>query len=162
MRNVIYPGSFDPVTNGHLDLIQRASAIFDKVYVAIALNSDKTPLFSVEERIELLKEACKEIENVEVINFDGLLVDAVTKYNACGVIRGLRAVSDFEYELQMALLNRQLNNQCETIFMAPNPKYTFVSSTIIKEIARHNGDITPYAPQVLVKALAVKKKEGKL
>ena len=161
-RNVIYPGSFDPVTNGHLDLIKRASTIFDKVYVAVAVNSDKSPLFTIEERKQLLQDACVDFENVEIINFTGLLVDAVTKYEACAVIKGLRAVSDFEYELQMALLNRELNQQCETIFMAPNPKYTFVSSTIIKEIARHDGDISAYAPHVLIDALAKKKQEGKL
>ena len=162
MKSVIYPGSFDPVTNGHLDLIERASTIFDKVYVAIAKNSDKTPLFTVAERVEQLKETCSDIQNVEIIDFNGLLVDAVSNLGVCAVIRGLRAVSDFEYELQMALLNRELNNKCETIFMTPNPKYTFVSSTIIKEIARHNGDISAYAPQSLVKALTKKKTEGKL
>lgn len=161
-RSVIYPGSFDPVTNGHLDLIERASVIFDKVYVAVAINSSKSPLFTIDERKALLKEVCSEYSNVEIVNFSGLLVDAVSKYNACAVIKGLRAVSDFEYELQMALLNREMNNQCETIFMTPNPKYTFVSSTIIKEIARHGGDITAYAPHVLVDALAKKKDEGLL
>ena len=162
MRSAIYPGSFDPVTNGHLDLIQRAGAIFDKIYVAVAINSEKSPLFSVDERIHLLEESCKEFKNVEVIKFKGLLVDAVDRLQTSAVIRGLRAVSDFEYELQMALVNRELNNKCETIFMAPNTKYTFLSSTIVREIARHDGDISAYTPQVLIEAIAQKKKEGKL
>jgi len=153
MKNVIYPGSFDPLTNGHLDLIKRAGTLFDKVYVAIAVNSEKSPLFNTEEKIKMIQDSCSGIANVEVINFDGLLVDAVSKYDASAVIRGLRAVTDFEYELQMALLNRELNDKCETIFMTPNPSYTFVSSTIIKEIAKHGGDISPYAPTAVIEAL---------
>ncbi len=162
MNSVIYPGSFDPITNGHLDLIERASKIFDKVYVATAMNDEKKPLFSTNERVELLKEVCAHLDNIEVINFDGLLVDIVSRLDVSAVLRGLRAVTDFEFELQMALMNRQLNKKCETIFMAPSPQYSFVSSTIIKEIARHDGDISKYAPAKVLSALNDKKKEGRL
>ena len=128
MRTVLYPGSFDPLTNGHLDLIDRAVKLFDKVLVAVAVNSDKSPLFSMDERVQLIKEVCAHYHKVEVVSFTGLLVEAVVMYQADAVLRGLRAFSDFEYELQMAFMNRSLNKNCETIFMMPNERNSYVSS----------------------------------
>lgn len=156
MRTVLYPGSFDPVTNGHLDIIERASTIFDKVIVGIAKNSEKNALFSIEERKALLEKVCQQVDNIEIVSFDGLLVNAVDQFNVVAVIRGLRAVSDFEYEFQMALMNRELNKKCETLFMMPNPAYTFVSSRLIKEIINHSGNIEAFVPEIVVKALKEK------
>lgn len=156
MRSVLYPGSFDPVTNGHLDVARRASAIFDRVLIAVAVNSEKSPLFTLEERVELIQEACKEIPNIEVISFRGLLVDAIDKFNAQAVIRGIRAVSDFEYEFQMALMNRELNSRCETLFMMPSPEYSFVSSRLIREIAKNNGEIASFVPPNVAQAVKEK------
>lgn len=148
MRTILYPGSFDPVTNGHLDVAARASRIFDRVVIAVAANAEKSPLFSAEERMEMLREGASllGLDNVEVSHFDGLLVNALEKFQASAVIRGLRAVSDFEYEFQMALMNRGLNEKCETLFMMPSPEYSFVSSRLIKEIARCGGDISSFVP----------------
>ena len=156
MRSVLYPGSFDPVTNGHLDVARRASAIFDRVLIAVAVNSEKTPLFTLEERVELIQEACKEIPNIEVISFRGLLVDAINQFHAQAVIRGIRAVSDFEYEFQMALMNRELNSRCETLFMMPSPEYSFVSSRLIREIAKNKGEIASFVPPNVAKAVKEK------
>ena len=156
MKTVLYPGSFDPVTNGHFDVIKRASALFDKVVVAAAVNGEKTPLFTFDERVQLLKEVCKDIPKVEIVSFQGLLVNALAEFNACAVIRGLRAVSDFEYEFQMALMNRELNHQCETLFMMPSPDYSFVSSKLIKEIARCKGDISAFVPPCVADAIYAK------
>ena len=156
MRSVLYPGSFDPVTNGHLDVARRASAIFDRVLIAVAVNSEKTPLFTLEERVELIQEACKEIPNIEVISFRGLLVDAINQFHAQAVIRGIRAVSDFEYEFQMALMNRELNSKCETLFMMTDPAYSFVSSRLIKEIAANNGEFASFVPPNVVDAIKKK------
>ena len=122
MSSILYPGSFDPVTNGHLDVAFRAARIFDKVIIAVAVNSEKKPLFSFDERIELLKHACRDHKNIEITSFQGLLVNAVNEFQTDAVLRGLRAVSDFEYEFQMALMNRQLNEKCETIFLMPSPE----------------------------------------
>ena len=155
-RTVIYPGSFDPVTNGHLDVARRAARIFDRVIIAVACNSEKNPLFTFEERIALLEETCKDISNKEIVSFKGLLVDALEIYKANAVLRGLRAFSDFEYELQMALLNRNLKSQCETIFMMPTLKNSFVSSTLVKEVAKLNGDFASYVPPVVADALRKK------
>lgn len=156
MKTVLYPGSFDPVTNGHFDVIKRASALFDKVVVAAAVNGEKTPLFTFDERVQLLKEVCKDLPNVEIVSFQGLLVNALAEFNACAVIRGLRAVSDFEYEFQMALMNRELNQKCETLFMMPSPDYSFVSSKLIKEIARCKGDISAFVPPCVADAIYAK------
>ena len=149
MRTVIYPGSFDPLTNGHLDLIQRASKLFDRVIVAIANNDNKQPLFTSMERLSLLTKSLsilKGIGNVEADAFDGLLVNYVEKRGGQAVIRGLRAVSDFEFEFQLALMNRKLNEQIETIFMMPKDTYTFLSSRMVKEICRLGGDISAFVP----------------
>ena len=148
MRTILYPGSFDPVTNGHLDVAARASRIFDRVVIAVAANAEKSPLFSAEERMEMLREGARllGLDKVEVSHFDWLLVNALEQFQASAVIRGLRAVSDFEYEFQMALMNRGLNEKCETLFMMPSPEYSFVSSRLIKEIARCGGDISSFVP----------------
>mgnify|MGYP000025083883 FL=1 len=153
MRTVLYPGSFDPVTNGHLDVARRASRIFDKVLIAVAENAEKNPLFTFEERMHLLELACKGIDNIEIVTFRGLLVDAVPAFKACAVLRGIRAVSDFEYEFQMALMNRELNDLCETLFMMPSPEYSYVSSRLIKEIAKCGGDISPFVPEIVRQAI---------
>ncbi|MBQ7403750.1 MAG: pantetheine-phosphate adenylyltransferase [Lentisphaeria bacterium] len=156
MRTVLYPGSFDPVTNGHIDVIRRASAIFDRVVVAAAHNSEKNALFTTEERIALIRESCKDLSNVEVSTFEGLMVDSLKVFQASAVIRGLRAVSDFEYEFQMALMNRELNPNCETLFMMPSPEYSFVSSRLIKEIAKCGGSIGNFVPPCVERAMQQK------
>lgn len=156
MRTVIYPGSFDPLTNGHLDVIQRAARLFDRVVVAIAANESKHPLFSLEERKKMVTRAVADLKNVEADTFSGLLVEYVESRQACVVVRGLRAVSDFEFEFQLALMNRKLNERVETIFMMPKDTYTFLSSRIVKEIARLGGDVSSFVPPVIQKALSAK------
>lgn len=156
MRTVVYPGSFDPITNGHLDVIQRAAKLFDRVIVAVAGNEAKHPLFSLAERCRLVEGAVKGLANVRVDTFDGLLVQYVESQKAGAIIRGLRAVSDFEFEFQLALMNRNLNQRVETIFMMPKDSYTFLSSRIVKEIARLGGDVSPFVPANVRKALAQK------
>jgi pantetheine-phosphate adenylyltransferase len=160
MRTVIYPGSFDPLTNGHLDVIQRASKLFDKVIVAVAKNESKKPLFPLRERVRLVAGAVREMPNVEVDSFQGLLVNYVEGRSGQAIIRGLRAVSDFEFEFQLALMNRKLNEKVETIFMMPKDTYTFLSSRIVKEIARLGGDVSSFVPghvrQALLRRLKVK------
>ena len=146
MRTVIYPGSFDPVTNGHLDLVQRAAKLFDRVIVAVALNESKNPFFTLSERLALVRQAVQHFPNVSADSFDGLLVDYVESVSGHAVMRGLRAVSDFEFEFQLALMNRKLNERIETIFMMPKDTYTFLSSRIVKEIARLGGDVSAFVP----------------
>lgn len=146
VRTVIYPGSFDPLTNGHLDVIRRAAHLFDRVVVAIAASEAKQPLFSLQERRRMVERAVKPLRNVSVDTFTCLLVDYVQNQGATAIIRGLRAISDFEFEFQMALMNRKLNDSIETIFMMPNERYTFVSSRIVKEISRLGGDVSPFVP----------------
>ncbi len=146
MNIALYPGSFDPCTNGHLDIIKRASAVFDKVIVAVLCNSSKNPLFSAQERVELIEKATKNIENIEIISFSGLLVDCMKEHGANIVIKGLRAVSDFEYEFQMALINRKLCEDFETLLMPASTEYMFLSSSIVKEIASYDGDLTGLVP----------------
>jgi pantetheine-phosphate adenylyltransferase len=155
----VYPGSFDPVTNGHIDLIERSAALFDKVVVAILRNADKTPLFTVEERVEMLELATRHLENVTVTSFTGLLVDYATRIEASVIIRGIRAISDYEYELQMALMNRRLSNTIETVFMLPAEAYSYLSSKLIKEIAQLGGSIDGLVPEDVQKRLARKFKE---
>src|SRR5689334_7169248 len=156
MRRAIYPGSFDPVTNGHLDVIERARKLFDEVVVAVADNDEKQPLFSLKERLDLLRETAGRIQNVRVAQFRGLLVDFARAEEAGAVIRGLRAVSDFEFEFQMALMNRKLDAAVETIFLMPKEEYTYLSSRIVKEIASLGGDISGFVPGCVGKALKMK------
>jgi pantetheine-phosphate adenylyltransferase len=156
MRTVIYPGSFDPLTNGHLDVIQRATKLFDKVIVAVAQNESKNPLFNLAERLDLVKQSIGHLPQVEADSFDGLLVDYVESRSGQAVVRGLRAVSDFEFEFQLALMNRKLNERVETIFMMPKDTYTFLSSRIVKEIARLGGDVSSFVPAHVQAALKTK------
>ena len=158
MRRAIYPGSFDPVTNGHLDVIERARKLFDEVIVAVAHNDQKQPLFTLEERLELLRATIEKGDNVRIAPLDGLLVDFAVKQNATAIVRGLRAVSDFEFEFQMALMNRKLECNVETIFLMPKEEYTYLSSRIVKEIARLGGDIASFVPARVVEAFARKLK----
>jgi len=153
VRRAIYPGSFDPVTNGHLDVIERGRKLFDEVIVAVAYNEEKNALFSLDERLQLLEQSIGTVDNVRIAQFDGLLVDFAIAQNANAVIRGLRAVSDFEFEFQMALMNRKLETAVETIFLMPKEEYTYLSSRIIKEIARLAGDVSSFVPPAVVKAL---------
>lgn len=156
MRTVIYPGSFDPLTNGHLDVIQRASSLFDRVIVALAQNESKSPLFTLPERCEMVRTAIAHLPNTEADIFDGLLVDYAVRRHASAIVRGLRAVSDFEFEFQLALMNRKLNGNVETIFMMPRDTYTFLSSRLVKEIARLGGDVSPFVPGNIEQALLAK------
>jgi pantetheine-phosphate adenylyltransferase len=156
MRTAIYPGSFDPMTNGHLDVVQRAAKLFDRVVVAVAKNEGKRPLFALEDRVALAKQSLNGMPNVEVDAFEGLLVDYVVVKDARTIVRGLRAVSDFEFEFQLALMNRKLNENVETIFMMPKDTYTFLSSRIVKEIARLGGDVSPFVPPHVQAALKKK------
>ena len=148
-NTAIYPGSFDPCTNGHLDIIERSSRIFEKVIVAVLINSSKTPTFTVEERIDLLKTATAHIPNVEVVSFNGLLAQFAQDRNAKVIIKGLRAVSDFEYEFQMSLTNTKLNPNVETLFMTTKSENMYLSSSIVREVARYGGDISDMVPTVI-------------
>jgi pantetheine-phosphate adenylyltransferase len=161
MRIAIYPGSFDPLTNGHLDVMQRAAKLFDRVIVAVAKNEEKRPLFTLAEREALVKKAVTHLPNVTTDSFDGLLVEYVASRNARAVVRGLRAVSDFEFEFQLALMNRKLDENIETIFMMPKDTYTFLSSRIVKEIARLGGNVSPFVPAHVQVALTKKLKPRK-
>jgi pantetheine-phosphate adenylyltransferase len=152
----VYPGSFDPVTNGHIDLIQRSSALFDEVVVAVLRNTEKTPLFSSEERAEMLERVVRDLKNVTVTSFAGLLVDFVAEIQASVIIRGIRAISDYEYELQMALMNRRLSSTIETVFMLPAEAYSYLSSKLVKEIAQLGGSIHGLVPEDVEKRLGDK------
>ena len=158
MRFAVYPGSFDPITNGHIDIIERAAEVFDKVYVAILNNSSKNPLFSVPERVELIKRVTAHIPNIEVVWFDGLLVDFMREKKATVIIKGLRAISDFEYEFQMALTNRQLAPEVETLFMMTRAQNQYLSSSIVKEIAKYKASLDGMVPdeiqEVIYKKIA--------
>jgi len=156
MRTAIYPGSFDPLTNGHLDVIQRATKLFTRVIIAVAKSESKHPLFTFEERVKLVSKAVRHLPNVETDAFDGLLVEYAARRSATAVVRGLRAVSDFEFEFQLALMNRKLDERVETIFMMPKDTYTFLSSGIIKEIARLGGDVSAFVPAHVQAALKAK------
>lgn len=159
MKTAVYPGSFDPITYGHIDIIDRASRLFDNVIVAVLNNPSKTPLFCTGERIEMIKEATNELENVEVDSFSGLLIDYVEKKEANTVLKGLRAVSDFEYEFQMALMNRKLNRNVETIFMMTSSRYSFISSSLIKEVVKFGGCAKDLVPDYVFDRLVAKYKE---
>lgn len=150
MRVAIYPGSFDPITNGHLDIITRGSKIFDKLIVGVLVNIDKVGLFSIEERVELIKRVTSHLENVEVVSFNGLLVDLAKKNNARVILKGLRAVSDFEYEFQMALMNSQLDSEVETLFMTTSAANSFLSSSSVKQVAKFGGDIKGLVPDEII------------
>ena len=156
MRRAIYPGSFDPITSGHLDILERASHIFDEVVVAVAINSQKKGLFSIEERVALIEQVTAYNDRIRVTNFEGLLVDFATQQEAIALVRGLRAISDFEFEFQMALMNRKLQPDIETIFLTAREEYTYVSSSITKEIARLGGDISSLVPELVAEALLKK------
>ena len=157
-RTAIYPGSFDPLTNGHLDVIQRAAKLFDHVIVAVAENESKQPLFTLTERVALVKQAVTKLPNVQTDSFSTLLVEYVAAQKAQAIVRGLRAVSDFEFEFQLALMNRKLDESIETIFMMPKDTYTFLSSRIVKEIARLGGDVSSFVPAHVEAALKKKLK----
>jgi pantetheine-phosphate adenylyltransferase len=156
-RIAIYPGSFDPLHNGHVDIIQRGSRLFDRIVVAILLNLEKAPLFSVQERVDIVRDVFRDYPNVEVDTFDGLLVEYARRKGAGVIVRGLRAVSDFEYEMQMALMNRHLNPVVETVFMMPSETYTYVSSRIVKEVVALGGSVTNLVPTIVESRLREKR-----
>lgn len=153
MRRAVYPGSFDPITNGHLDVLQRAAGIFDELVVAVAKDNAKQSLFTVEERVEMLRAATEHLPNLRVLPFEGLLVDFARSQKAIALVRGLRAVSDFEFEFQLALMNRKLEPNLETLFLMPREELTYISSRLVKEIGRLGGNIEPFAPANVVAAL---------
>lgn len=155
----IYPGTFDPVTNGHLDIIERASKLFDKVIITIAVNSSKKPLFSKDERVDMIKSVTKKFKNVSVDVFDGLLVSYAKKKKASVIIRGLRAISDFDYEFQIALTNRKLEPEVNTIFLMPNEKYSFLNSSLVRELASFKADVRQFVPDYVFKKLKEKYKK---
>lgn len=159
MKIAVVPGSFDPITNGHLDIITRASVIFDKIKVVVLNNSSKNPLFSVEERMELIAASTAHLGNVEADTFSGLLVDYAKEQNAQAIIRGLRAVSDFEYEMQITSMNRKLNDQVETLFIMTKNEYSFLSSSIVKEVAKYEANLHEFVPSPVEKALREKFKK---
>lgn len=153
MKTVIYPGTFDPITNGHTDLVERACRLFDKVIVAVAASSRKGPLFSMEERVALANQALAHLNNIEVCGFDILLVNFAKQKKACGILRGLRAVSDFEYEFQLANMNRAIEPEVESLFLTPSDHLSYISSSLVKEIGSLGGDVSKFVPPVVVQAL---------
>jgi pantetheine-phosphate adenylyltransferase len=153
VKRAIYAGSFDPVTNGHLDVLSRAAQVFDEVIIAVAHNSEKRGLFTPEERVELLRETTASIGNTHVMHFHGLLVEFALQQSACAIIRGLRAISDFEFEFQMALMNRRLEPTLETLFLMPREEFSYVSSRLVKEVASLGGDVTAFVPAPVAAAL---------
>jgi pantetheine-phosphate adenylyltransferase len=155
-RIALYPGTFDPVTNGHIDILNRSAELFDKIIVTVAINTAKTPLFSIDERLEFLQESLRDIPNIEVASFDGLVVDFAREKGAIAILRGLRAISDFEYEFQMALMNHKLDPEVRTIFMMPNEKYTYLNSSIIRSLSQFSADISEFVPECVQRALIKK------
>jgi pantetheine-phosphate adenylyltransferase len=153
---VIYPGTFDPMTNGHLDLVERAARLFETVIVAVAKNPSKAPAFSVDERIALAREVLKDLSNVQIHGFDGLLINCAKEYNARVILRGLRAVSDFEYEFQLASMNRKMQPDLETLFLTPAEQYSFISANLVREIASLGGNVAQFVPEVVAEALQTK------
>ena len=160
MKIAVYPGSFDPITLGHLNIIKRAAGIFDKVYVCVMVNADKKPMFTRDERVELIRRCVKRFENVEVDTSGGLLVDYAKSRGACAVIKGLRAVSDFDWEFQMALANKKLEPGIETMFMASSEKYTYLSSTVVKELGKYGADLRDFIPVEIMDDIKEKLKSG--
>lgn len=156
MKTAVYPGTFDPVTNGHIDIIKRASKIFDKLIVVVAIHPEKKTLFTIDERLEMLKKTLKHLKNVEIDYWDGLLVDYIRKTKTNAIVRGMRAISDFEYEFQMALMNRNLYPDIEIIFLFPDEKYTYLSSSIVKELALFGKDVTHLVPKFVNEKLIEK------
>lgn len=152
----VCPGSFDPITNGHIDIIKRGAKVFDKVFVCVLNNSSKKPFFPVDERLELIREVTKDIPNVTVSSYEGLLIEYAKSVKATAIIRGLRAVSDFEYEMQITSMNRVLSDEIETFFVMTNNQYSFLSSSIVKEVSKYDGDISELVPSVVEKALKEK------
>ncbi len=161
MVSAIYPGTFDPITNGHLDILHRAALLFEAVHVVVAVNVRKNTLFSLDERLELIRDCTSQMSNVHVSSFEGLTVDCLRRFNAKVVIRGLRAVSDFEYEFQMALMNKKLDAHCETVYMMPSEQYTYLNSSIIRELAALGGSVTEFVPALVEKKLHQKLGKGK-
>ena len=159
MLRAIYPGSFDPVTFGHIDIIERASRISDELIIGVLQNKAKTPLFSVEERVIMLREVTKHLENVKIIPFEGLLIEFAKQMDAKVIVRGLRAITDFEYELQMSQTNRKLNSDVETLFLTTSLDYSYLSSTTVKEVASYDGDITQFVPEYVAEKVTEKIKE---
>jgi len=153
LKIAVYPGSFDPATNGHIDIIKRSGALFDKVIVAVLINPNKSPLFSVEERVDILRRTCGDIKNVEIDSFSGLLIDYCKSKNANVIVKGLRAVSDFEYELQMAHMNKKLNQEIETVFIMTSSRYSYLSSSLVKEVAQFGGCIRGLVPEIIEKEI---------
>jgi pantetheine-phosphate adenylyltransferase len=153
MRVAVYPGSFDPFTNGHLDILDRASRLFDHVIIGVLVHPEKKCLFSPEERVNMITDILKEYENVRAIHFNGLLVDFCKNVGACAIVRGLRAVSDYEYELQMYSVNRRLSEKVETVFLMSSPEYSFLSSSIAKEVARYKGSVKGLVPEIVRKKM---------
>ncbi|SEP72362.1 Phosphopantetheine adenylyltransferase [Lachnospiraceae bacterium RM5] len=155
----IYPGSFDPVTKGHIDMIERAAKLFDVLYVAVLNNNSKSPLFSFNERVKMLEEITRDIPNVKVDSFEGLLVDYADKVGACTIVRGLRAVTDFEYEISMAQTNRTLNGKIDTVFLTTSPEYAYLSSSTVREVAMYGGDFRQFVPESVARCIDSKLKE---
>ena len=155
-RIAIYPGTFDPITYGHIDIIRRAAPIFEKVLVTLAINSSKQPLFSIEERLDMMSKSIEGIQGAEVAKFNGLVVDYASQVGASVLIRGLRAISDFEYEFQIALMNRKQHSGVDTVFLMPDERYTYLSSSLIKEIARHGGSVEEFVPDHVANRLREK------
>jgi pantetheine-phosphate adenylyltransferase len=155
-KRAVYPGMFDPVHNGHVDVIQRSLQIFDELIVAVVANPSKQPLFTVKERLEMIDEATSDLSNFRIVAFDGLLIDLVARERADCIVRGIRAISDFEYEFQMALMNRKLRSTVETVFLMPHEKYTYISSRLIKEVASFGTSVAGMVPPIVEKRLAEK------
>ena len=158
MKIGVYPGTFDPITNGHLDIIKRAHQLFDKLYIVVPVNMGKSALFTTEERVELIKEVLKDLNDIEVVATDKLTVDFASSVNATAMVRGLRMVSDFDYELQLATINKKLNSQIETVFIMSSHEFSFLSSSAVKEIAKFGGDVSSFVPDVVNTALKNKYK----
>ncbi len=159
MKIAVYPGTFDPITNGHVDIIKRSAKLFDKIIVTVAVNTQKTPLFDLTERVEMIRRSLVNEERVEVAKFEGLIADYLREVNASAMIRGLRAISDFEFEFQMSLMNRKLNPEVETVFLTPAQEYIHLNSTIVKEVASFGGDVSEYVPEYVESMLQEKYKK---